>query len=170
MLLRISPTTFFVLGGLCAFAAHAATSDLDAPISLSSLEDYGRQRDCAKGCYYNGPWDQIGSQIGCSRNVGGGYLSQNLCYCRADLQSQAERIISSCVYSACGKNSVDLSTATSLYKAYCTPKVAPQNDAVTTAAATTTAAAATTATATGGTSGKLPSETTINLPLTCKKL
>jgi len=155
MIIRFPPITFFFLGGLYAFVVNAATSDLDAPMSIGSLEDYGRQRDCAKSCYYGGAWDNIGYAIGCSRNVGNGYLSQNLCYCRADLQAQAERIISSCVYSGCGKNPIDISTATSLYKAYCTPKVAPQNDAITTAATTTAAATAVTTT---GTSRKLSSE------------
>ena len=106
-----------------------AADDLDAPQTIASADDWIRQRDCAKFCYWaSNRWhDLLGEAIGCTNyayehpNMG----CQNLCYCRADLQPQAVSYLVSCINSACSKNSVDVYTATSLYLSYCTPKIAP---------------------------------------------
>ena len=117
----------FILAGLYLTATEAANTDLEAQQSLSKLDVYGLQRNCAKSCFWGwngGPIDMVGERLGCS--IPYNWPAQNICYCRADLQSAGEAYLSSCVYSSCAKNSVDLMTATSLYRAYCTPKITPQ--------------------------------------------
>ena len=121
-----------------------AASDLDAPQSISSLDDYGRQRVCARGCFWGGrggdpaSYDSIGGSLSC--DTPGNTGSPNWCFCRADQQSVAVSYLSNCVNSKCGKNAVDTNLATSLYLAYCTPKVAPKPDAISTTTTPTAAA------------------------------
>ena len=121
-----------------------AASDLDAPQSISSLDDYGRQRVCARGCFWGGrggdpaSYDSIGGSLSCDTPGNSG--SPNWCFCRADQQSVAVSYLSNCVNSKCGKNAVDTNLATSLYLAYCTPKVAPKPDAISTTTTPTAAA------------------------------
>jgi hypothetical protein len=100
-------------------AIHAsAIADLDAPQSIASISDYGNQRLCAQACFWNNV-DNLGGALNCP-----GVPAQNSCYCRADLQPVATTWLFSCVNSAC-KNSVDIASATSIYEAYCTPKIKP---------------------------------------------
>ncbi|KAK0744094.1 hypothetical protein B0T18DRAFT_392752 [Schizothecium vesticola] len=44
----------------------------------------------------------------------------NDCFCRSDLQFEANSYVSSCVNSRCTRNSFDISVATKLYDDYCT--------------------------------------------------
>ena len=122
-----------------------AASDLDAPQSIGSLDDYGRQRVCARQCFWGGrtadpaSYDSIGGTLSCDTPGNSG--SPNWCFCRADQQSVAVSYLSNCVNSKCGKNTVDTNLATSLYLAYCTPKVAPlKQDAISTTTTPTAAA------------------------------
>jgi hypothetical protein len=43
----------------------------------------------------------------------------NDCFCRPDLQATAVRYLSSCAYTSCSQNDLDVSSATQVYKDYC---------------------------------------------------
>ncbi len=111
-----------------------AVSDLDAPETIYSLDAYGHQLICARQCFYSGAggwYDSIGETLSCDIPMNSG--SPNWCFCRADKQSVAVTYLSNCVNSKCGKNTADTNMATSLYLAYCTPKISPaKQDAVST--------------------------------------
>ncbi len=127
------------VGLLVLISAVLAASDLDSPQSIDSFSEYGRQRLCARPCFFSDDvfyYDNLGRFLSCD-DPPGTAGSQNGCFCRADQQPVAVSYLSSCVSSKCGKNTVDANLATSVYLAYCTPKVAPLNqDAIST---TTTA-------------------------------
>lgn len=136
-------------------AVVLAASDLDAPQSITSLDDYGRQRVCARQCFFGGrtadpaSYDSIGTALSCDTPGNSG--SPNWCFCRADQQSAAVSYLSTCVNSKCAKNTVDTNMATSLYLAYCTPKIAPAKEESTSTTPPPTAASTGASTATGPT-------------------
>jgi hypothetical protein len=89
----------------------------DASVTIDQSDIYKNQRVCAFGCF-NG-FDDIGypiaQELSCPT-----FKVYNDCFCRTDLQGDANNYISSCVYNRCSKNAHDLSIATSLYDDYCT--------------------------------------------------
>lgn len=84
-----------------------------ATISIYSVDGFVNQRACASNCFLAWNGDQIGLKFGCR-----GSPPQNYCYCREDLQSQAQTHLSTCVKSACS-NTVDMNSALSFYNSYC---------------------------------------------------
>lgn len=97
-----------------------APSILAATVTLTDLPAYQSQRGCAIPCFHigyggaGGP-DQLADQLDCSVSP-----IENDCFCRADLQDDADALIQSCVYEACSGNTIDVSSAVSIYDSYCT--------------------------------------------------
>lgn len=91
----------------------------DAPASLDANETFQRQRQCAFPCFgysvVGDPLDVLATRISCPTGP-----VQNDCFCRPDLQQDANRHISSCINARCSKNALDISVATKLYDDYCT--------------------------------------------------
>lgn len=89
----------------------------DAPVSIDQSDTYRQQRACAVGCFIS--FDDIGypiaQKISCPT-----FRVQNDCFCRSDLQFDANSWISSCVNTVCTRNSFDINRATKLYDDYCT--------------------------------------------------
>ncbi|KAK0618917.1 hypothetical protein B0T14DRAFT_518253 [Immersiella caudata] len=89
----------------------------DAPVSIDQSDIYRNQRECAGGCFIS--FDDIGypiaKKISCPT-----FKVQNDCFCRSDLQFEANSYISSCVNARCTRNSFDIDVATKLYDNYCT--------------------------------------------------
>lgn len=125
MLTRVRPAIFPILA-----LAH---SILAATVTLTNLPAYQSQRSCAIQCFYigfssgGGP-DRIADNLDCPVDP-----IENDCFCRADLQDDADAFIQSCVYDYCSKNTIDVSSAVSIYDSYCT--AAGYNRAVETTAA-----------------------------------
>ncbi|KAK2742541.1 hypothetical protein FQN55_007827 [Onygenales sp. PD_40] len=84
-------------------------------VSIDQQQGYGNLRECAEDCFASGisPAWAISKELSCDPHD-----PVNKCFCRADLQPQAERYVSSCVSSACS-NTIDVSSAVSVYTAYC---------------------------------------------------
>ncbi|KAK5065379.1 hypothetical protein LTR84_001217 [Exophiala bonariae] len=91
-----------------------------ATVTLTNLPAYQSQRSCATQCFYSGfssgggP-DRLANQLDCSVDP-----IENDCFCRADLQDDADALIQSCVYDLCSRNTIDVSSAVSIYDSYCT--------------------------------------------------
>lgn len=91
-----------------------ARSDPSASVTINQLPDYDFQRECGKGCIQNNynAGDDIMKRLGCTWNG---------CYCGH--AAEATSIVVSCWSAYCGgtvsRNSPDVSTALSLYNAYC---------------------------------------------------
>lgn len=119
--------TPFLLIFALAHAVFAAT------VTLTNLPAYQSQRSCAKQCFYigfssgGGP-DRLADHLDCAVDP-----IENDCFCRADLQDDADAFVQSCVYDYCSKNTIDVSSAVSIYDSYCT--AAGFNRAVETTAA-----------------------------------
>lgn len=88
------------------------------PATITNAPVYSSQRPCAQDCfvygYYTGP-DKLASAIGCEY-----HNPQNECFCRLDLQPNAEAYLRSCVDDGCNLNTLDTNSALSIYDAYCT--------------------------------------------------
>ncbi len=106
---------------------------------------------CAQGCfthYLAGCYgDNLGYSLQCPapQNVcSTAFGVPDSCYCRPDKQPVALSLISNCVSSACtvGLSSVDISSAQSIYTAYCNAKVTVQSTPQTVSATTTPASGA----------------------------
>ncbi|KAK0714419.1 hypothetical protein B0T21DRAFT_70980 [Apiosordaria backusii] len=94
----------------------------DGLLSLDSSNGFNKLRDCALGCYNGGIRDgyMVTDQLSC-RKPGVVYIPpDNDCFCRPDLQETAVRYLSTCVYTSCSQNELDVSSATQVYKDYCT--------------------------------------------------
>lgn len=104
-----------------------------ATVTLTNLPAYQSQRSCATRCFYSGfssgggP-DRLANLLDCDVDP-----IENDCFCRADLQDDADALLQSCVYDACSKNTIDVTSAVSIYDSYCT--AAGFNRAVETTAA-----------------------------------
>jgi len=91
-----------------------AQLDPRASVTIDQLPDYSYQRLCGRGCVQNnyGIGEDIENVLGCTWNE---------CYCAST--AEATSIIASCWSAYCGgtvsRNSPDVSTAISLYNAYC---------------------------------------------------
>ncbi|KAI0505693.1 hypothetical protein F5B22DRAFT_651491 [Xylaria bambusicola] len=94
---------------------HSAASQ---KVSITQLPVYASQRPCAQRCFaYNtnaGP-ERVANEIGCDSDV-----PQNECFCRSDLQADADAFLQTCVDRGCDQNSKDTNSAVSIYDAYCT--------------------------------------------------
>ncbi|KAF4231135.1 hypothetical protein CNMCM8980_005613 [Aspergillus fumigatiaffinis] len=86
--------------------------------TLTESTAYASQRPCAKRCFYygsHGGADFLAGEIGCAVDP-----IENECICRSDLQQTADSFLRKCVSDRCGKNAIDVSSAVSIYDAYCT--------------------------------------------------
>jgi hypothetical protein len=84
-------------------------------VSITDESAFSSQRGCAQGCMgssNSGPLF-LASELSCAQPY------DNSCFCRSDLQQKAESYLKSCVNSAC-TNTLDASSAVSIYDAYCT--------------------------------------------------
>ena len=93
----------------------------DGLLSLDSSNGFKGLRRCALGCYNGGIRDgyQVAQQLDC-RKPGVVYVApDNDCFCRPDLQDTAVRYLSNCVFTSCSQNELDVSSATQVYKDYC---------------------------------------------------
>ncbi|KAK4158931.1 hypothetical protein QBC43DRAFT_294541 [Cladorrhinum sp. PSN259] len=107
---------------LCTtLVAVAAQQDGLATIYEHSL--YSQLRPCGQGCFIisvASTRDLLGSRLGCPiSTLLSTKLALNNCYCRADLQSNAHVILSSCVHSRCQLNTNDVTSAQAIYSDYC---------------------------------------------------
>ena len=94
--------------------------------TIYSLDSWSSQKPCAQQCFINTGEgchvDDVAAAIGCEYNpCSANYGAPNDCYCRSDLQSVALSYITSCVSAWCtvGDSSIDISSAGSIYKYYC---------------------------------------------------
>ncbi|KAI0490840.1 hypothetical protein F4859DRAFT_459444 [Xylaria cf. heliscus] len=94
---------------------HLAASD---KASITQAPVFTSQRPCVRGCFtyglYEGP-DRLAEGIGCDYR-----FPQNECFCRPDLQADADAFLLSCVNHDCSQNTLDTNSATSIYDEYCT--------------------------------------------------
>lgn len=129
------PIMLHSLAGFLLTATSLIHHALGATVSLDDSGTFQAQRPCAQRCYSGGVGDsfRVLQEIGCESLPG-----SNDCYCRADLQDQAQAYISSCVWSACASKTQDLNIATQLYIDYCTSNGFLRDAGVTTAAPVTT--------------------------------
>lgn len=91
-----------------------------ATVTLDELPAYQSQRSCAKYCFFivssgQGPPNEVARHLSCAVDP-----IENDCFCRPDLQAQAESYVRSCVGSACIRNALDISSAVQVYNGYCT--------------------------------------------------
>lgn len=96
-------------------APFAAT---DATVSLGGQSGYSSQRSCAGDCFtgfLNPAGWAIATLLSCQTSP-----IYNDCMCRQDLQGSATSFLSSCVSSRCDGDPLDISSAVSIYTAYCT--------------------------------------------------
>ena len=89
----------------------------DGPVTIDGGDAYKQQRNCAAGCFvkFNDVGYPIAMEISCPT-----FRVQNDCFCRPDLQQEANLYISSCVNRGCSQNAHDISLATKIYDDYCT--------------------------------------------------
>jgi hypothetical protein len=113
-MLFVLKASYFILAVL---APTVFSLDPDASVTIDQYPGYDHQRACGKGCIQNNydPGDDLENELGCTWNA---------CYCGAQYQSTATQIIRSCWTAYCGTSqssllSYDISTALSLYDAYC---------------------------------------------------
>jgi hypothetical protein len=105
-----------------SLAQNAATETQ----TLWSQDIYSSQKPCAQGCFLGDfagcGIDEVANAIGCNYNYCGNSIgATNGCYCRTDLQSVAQSYVSECVKTKCtiGDSEIDISSAVSIYDAYC---------------------------------------------------
>ncbi|RYC61012.1 hypothetical protein CHU98_g5198 [Xylaria longipes] len=94
---------------------HLAASET---ASITQAAVFASQRPCAQGCFTydlsEGP-DRLAQAIGCDYDN-----PPNECFCRPDLQADADAFLQSCVNRECSQNTLDTNSATSIYDEYCT--------------------------------------------------
>jgi hypothetical protein len=88
-----------------------------ATVTIEENPAFQSQRPCARGCFmrFGAAVYAVADAIGCEPND-----PQNECVCRPDLQAGADVYIKSCVNNNCGKNTLDVNSAVSIYDSYCT--------------------------------------------------
>lgn len=90
-------------------------------LSIDLIPAYKSQRECAMNCFdgvgnYKAGYD-IATELSCTPYNAPG----NACVCRSDLQTPAVDALSSCVLVWCHAGAdLDVSSATQIYKDYCT--------------------------------------------------
>ena len=89
----------------------------DGPVTIDQSDAYKQQRKCAFRCFvdFSDVGYPIAMQISCPT-----FRVQNDCFCRSDLQQEANLYVSSCVDSGCSRNKFDIDLATKIYDDYCT--------------------------------------------------
>ena len=98
---------------LCTLLLLIAVQVLaDAPVTLGLQDAYQGQRECVFSCFVP---TEIATNLSCPTAP-----PMNDCFCRTDLQFQANKHISTCVDVWCSSVSYDVSLATQIYKDYCT--------------------------------------------------
>jgi hypothetical protein len=101
---------------LCCFLFINTADGTTATLTESTA--YASQRPCAKRCFYygsHGGADLLAGEIGCALDP-----IENECICRSDLQQTADSFLRKCVSERCDANAIDISSAVSIYDAYCT--------------------------------------------------
>ncbi|KAI1353315.1 hypothetical protein F5Y01DRAFT_277583 [Xylaria sp. FL0043] len=94
---------------------HLAACD---SVSLAQATAFASQRPCAQNCFGGGIFGDVGEL---ADGIGCAYQNpQNECVCRLDLQPNADEYIASCVSRGCSANTLDITSAVSIYDAYCT--------------------------------------------------
>lgn len=99
----------------------------DATQTIASIDGYMRQRSCATVCFWNGDpnnsnaQDVLGIKLECCPQVTCKGNAKDACYCRSDLRDSAVSWLSTCVIHHCS-NTVDFSSAVSIYDEYCKDK------------------------------------------------
>jgi hypothetical protein len=134
---------------------------------LTTLAAYPLQKACAQACFLTTgfcPNDYLGSKIGCAVHTDcydNNWQAKNDCYCRQDLQIAAQSILTSCISRECtaGDDSIDASSAGSIYAQYCREKGYGNPTAPAVVQATTTKAGGLTFTTAGG-AGSQPTTST----------
>ncbi|KAI0433261.1 hypothetical protein F5Y09DRAFT_92005 [Xylaria sp. FL1042] len=87
-------------------------------VSLAQASAFASQRPCAQSCFGGGIFGDVGEL---ADGIGCAYQNpQNECVCRLDLQSNADEYIASCVSRYCSANTLDITSAVSIYDSYCT--------------------------------------------------
>lgn len=90
-------------------------------LSIDQIPAYKSQRQCAIDCFngdgYFKPGYNIATDLSCTPYNAPG----DACVCRSDLQTSAINALSSCVLGQCRAGAdLDVSSATQIYKDYCT--------------------------------------------------
>jgi hypothetical protein len=90
-------------------------------LSIDQVQGYKGLRECALNCYngygFDKPGYNIASELSCQPYNSPG----DACFCRTDLQNVAVDGLSSCVAGSCRAGAdLDISSATQIYKDYCT--------------------------------------------------
>ncbi|KAH6657827.1 hypothetical protein BKA67DRAFT_533016 [Truncatella angustata] len=120
---------------LFALLASPVLAGTLGPLSIDQSDIYKGQRQCVFSCYEYSSIDIVGGPI--AEELSCAYRPvQNDCFCRPDLQREAVSYISSCVGRYCSSNPLDISTATNIYKDYCTSNGYLQAQATTEASIT----------------------------------
>jgi hypothetical protein len=118
-----SPSNFHLFFTNLIFVLTIAldqSSEAASTVSITAQPAFSSVRPCVQHCMFCGEYWLVncpGSAIGLN-NV----LSDNgldALYCRTDLTSTASSYLTSCIYSGCATNTVDLEDGLSLYKGYC---------------------------------------------------
>jgi hypothetical protein len=152
---------------LLLFVFYAAVNGQSDTVTIADFTSYSDLRPCAaQSCiewklavdltqYY------LASAIGCNTNS----APENNCFCRTDLINSGATWLSSCVSSSCSGDTNDVTSATSIYLAYCSqagyvPALAPAETTLATIATATNVNAATGATLPGATGAAPTSEPT----------
>lgn len=107
----------WLLLGFCTIVPSYASLDPSASVTINQYPGFEYQRTCGSGCLqnnYDGGAD-IQKVLGCTWNG---------CYCGTQYQAEASSIVTSCWSAYCGTSELsllgyDISTALSLYNAYC---------------------------------------------------
>ena len=101
-------------------ACYAASSQ---PSSVAQQSYYNEQRACVKACIWGfPPTGDLSILLGCPPPW------INACFCRADAPQRAASALTKCITSACtdiNKPTMDLSSALSVYTAYCAGAAEP---------------------------------------------
>jgi hypothetical protein len=85
-------------------------------VSITDGTAFLSLRSCAQGCIgstNSGPLFLASGQLSCQSPY------DNSCFCRSDLQQKADSYLRSCINKAC-TNTLDASSAVSMYDTYCT--------------------------------------------------
>ncbi|OCT51484.1 hypothetical protein CLCR_08864 [Cladophialophora carrionii] len=104
------------------------TSQAESTVSITAQPAFSSVRPCVQHCIWCGEYwlaNCPGSAIGLNNVLSAGLDSL---FCRTDLQSSASSYLTSCIYSGCTTNTVDLQDGLSLYNGYCHIDGASLND------------------------------------------
>lgn len=152
---------------LLLFVFYAAVNGQSDTVTIADFTSYSDLRPCAaQSCI---EWEyapnsfqySLASAIGCNTKS----APENNCFCRTDLINSGATWLSSCVSSLCSGDTNDVTSATSIYLAYCSqagyvPASAPAETTLATIVTATNVNAATGATLPGATGAAPTSEPT----------